>query len=101
MGMLSRHDSDDTNDLLRLAAGGDRESLGRLLERDRGRLRRMVALRLDHRLYGRIDPSDVLQEAQAEAAQRLPEYVANPAGPFFLWLRLLTGQALATMHRRH
>ena len=33
----------------------------------RDRLRRMVALRLDRRLRGRVDPSDVIQEAFLEA----------------------------------
>jgi RNA polymerase sigma-70 factor (ECF subfamily) len=61
----------------------------------------MVALRLDRRLYGRIDPSDVIQEAQLEAAERLAEYLRNPTMPFFLWLRLITGQRLLALHRRH
>jgi RNA polymerase sigma-70 factor (ECF subfamily) len=61
----------------------------------------MVALRLDRRLAGRIDPSDVIQEAQLEAAERLAEYLRNPTMPFFLWLRLITGQRLMILHRRH
>jgi RNA polymerase sigma-70 factor (ECF subfamily) len=93
------HDQDD--DLLRRAASGDGEAFGRLLQRDRDRLRRAVALRLDRRLAGRVDPSDVVQEAQLEAASRLNEYLKNPALPFFLWLRLLTMQRLLTFHRRH
>src|SRR5262245_17219559 len=95
------HDPEETVDLLRRAAQGDRHCLGRLLDRDRDRLRRMVALRLDHRLHGRIDPSDVIQEAQLEAAERLAEYLRNPTMPFFLWLRLITGQRLVALHRRH
>lgn len=99
--MISNHDTPETNALLERAAGGDRQVLGRLLERDRERLRRMVALRLDRRLSGRIDPSDVIQEAQLEAAERLAEYLRNPTMPFFLWLRLITGQRLLALHRRH
>ena len=101
MKAISPHDSAHTNELLVRAAEGDHESLGQLLERDRARLRRMIAFRLDRRLHGRIDPSDVIQEAQLEAAQRLKEYVANPTMPLFLWLRLITGQCLLTFHRRH
>jgi RNA polymerase sigma-70 factor (ECF subfamily) len=92
---------DPTDALVRAAAGGDSASLGLLLERDRDRLRRMVALRLDRRLQGRVDPSDVIQEAQFEAARRLAEYLDNPTMPFFLWLRLITGQKLAQFHRHH
>lgn len=79
----------------------DPAGLGRLLEQDRARLRRMVALRLDRRLQGRVDPSDVIQEAQLEAARRVREYLDNPSLPFFLWLRLITGQKLVQLHRHH
>jgi RNA polymerase sigma-70 factor (ECF subfamily) len=61
----------------------------------------MVALRMDQRLQGRIDASDVIQEAYLEAWTRLPEYLRNPTMPFFLWLRLLTAQRLVTLHRKH
>ena len=61
----------------------------------------MVALRLDQRLQGRLDASDVIQEAFLEASARLPEYLRQPALPFFLWLRFLTGQKVMELHRRH
>jgi RNA polymerase sigma-70 factor (ECF subfamily) len=61
----------------------------------------MVALRLDARLHGRIDPSDVIQETYLEASARLAEYLRNPSMPFFLWLRFLAGQKLVTLHRHH
>ena len=61
----------------------------------------MVALRLDRRLFGRVDPSDVIQEAFMEAMARREDYLREPAMPFFLWLRFLTGQKLLDVHRRH
>jgi RNA polymerase sigma-70 factor (ECF subfamily) len=91
----------ETDDLLRRAAAGDQASWGTLLERSRERLRRMVALRLDRRLQGRIDPDDVIQEAYLEASTRRAEYLQNPSMPFYLWLRFLTGQKLAALHRHH
>ncbi len=93
--------SDATNHLLEQAARGDPRGLGTLLGQHRDRLRRMVALRLDRRLQGRIDPSDVIQEAYLEASVRLAEYLRDPSMPFFLWLRFLTGQKLLTLHRHH
>jgi len=69
--------------------------------RHRSRLRLLVELRLDPRLHGRLDPSDVVQEAFLEAFQRLPEYLDSPAVPFFLWLRRLTAQRVLASHRRH
>src|SRR5215475_2524085 len=93
--------SSETNDLLRRAAAGDGHGWGALLTRHRDRLRRMLALRLDQRLQGRIDPSDILQEAYLEAWGRLAEYLRAPTMPFFLWLRFLAGQKLVTLHRHH
>ena len=93
--------SDATNHLLEQAARGDPRALGALLARHGDRLRRMVALRMDRRLQGRIDASDVIQEAYLEASVRLTEYLRDPSMPFFLWLRFLTGQKLVTLHRHH
>jgi RNA polymerase sigma-70 factor (ECF subfamily) len=62
----------------------------------------MVAIRLDDRLRGRVDPSDVIQEAFLEATVRREENArgAEPMPPF-LWLRFLTLQRLQIAHRRH
>src|SRR6185312_3181779 len=57
----------ENDELLRLAAGGDGGSWQALVDRSQSRLRRMVAFRLDQRLRGRVDPSDVLQDAYLEA----------------------------------
>jgi RNA polymerase sigma-70 factor (ECF subfamily) len=61
----------------------------------------MVALRLDRRLVGRLDPSDVLQEACLQAARALPGYLERADLPFYIWLRWLTGRTLKMIHRRH
>jgi RNA polymerase sigma-70 factor (ECF subfamily) len=87
--------------LVKRAAEGDQQAWLRLVERHRDRLRRMVALRLDRRLQGRVAPSDVLQEACLDASRRLAEYAREPVMPFFLWLRTLVGQKLLDQHRRH
>ncbi len=94
-------DSTETLRLARAAAEGDQRAWSRLLARHRDRLRRMVALRLDRRLQGRVDPSDVIQEALLEAATHLTSYVQQPEVPFFLWLRGVTGNKLLELHRRH
>jgi RNA polymerase sigma-70 factor, ECF subfamily len=85
------------------AGGGEeRAAWGEFLTGHRDRLRRMVALRLDDRLRGRIDPSDVIQEAFLEASERRHDYAreADPMPPF-LWLRFLTLQRLQIAHRKH
>jgi RNA polymerase sigma-70 factor (ECF subfamily) len=89
------------DDLLRRACAGDQQALAEVFSSHRDRLRQMVALRLDRRLQGRLDPSDVLQEAYLDFARRLPDYAREPAMPFYLWLRFLTGQRLIDLHRQH
>lgn len=74
---------------------------GDLLEKHRPQLQRMVELRLDPRLYGRLDASDVIQEAYLTASVQLADYLKNPTIPFYLWLRLVTGQKLVLLHRNH
>ncbi len=101
MGSPMADDSTDVQDLVRRIAEGDRQALSEAFARYRSRLRRMVLLRLDRRLQGRVDASDVLQEAYLDVAQRATEYAANPTMPLFLWLRLLTGQRLLITHRQH
>src|SRR5947209_13035588 len=93
--------SDDLRPTLERAAAGDAAGWRELVGRHHDRLRRMVALRLDPRLRGRVDPSDVLQEVYADAARQLPGYLAAPPLPFFLWLRQLAGTRLAKAHRHH
>lgn len=75
--------------------------LGNLLIEHNERLKRLVRCRMDRRLQGRIDPSDVVQEACVEAARRYPEYQDESKMPFYLWLRFLTIQQLMIVHRQH
>jgi RNA polymerase sigma-70 factor (ECF subfamily) len=93
--------SEELSGLLRQVAGGDQAAWGNLLEKHRQQLHKMVELRLDPRLYGRLDASDVIQEAYLTASTQLPDYLKNPTIPFHLWLRLVTGQKLVLLHRNH
>jgi RNA polymerase sigma-70 factor (ECF subfamily) len=101
MDPVTTGDPGDVSDLLRRAAAGDERAVQDLFGRYRDRLKRMVRLRLNRRLQGRVDDSDVLQEAYLDVSRRLPEYLADPTVPFFLWLRHLAGLKLAEVHRRH
>ena len=94
-------DSGETEALIRRVEGGDEAALCELFARYRDRLRRMVKLRMDRRLQGRLDASDVLQEAYLDVAKRAAEYRESPKMPVFLWLRLITGQRLMALHRQH
>jgi RNA polymerase sigma-70 factor (ECF subfamily) len=97
---MDANEVDDAVELLR-ASAADPRVLGLVWERFRERLRRLVRLRLDRRLQGRVDPSDVLQEAFVDFQTRAGDYLKQPDMPFFLWLRFLTGQRLQLLHRHH
>jgi RNA polymerase sigma-70 factor (ECF subfamily) len=92
---------EDTEDLLRRAAAGEGAAREQLLDRHRDRLRHVIAMRLDRRLTARVDPSDVIQEAMADAAHKLPDYLQRRPLPFYPWLRQLALERLIVMHRRH
>ncbi len=98
---MSEADLKTVREWLERAAAGDAESWRLLLELYHARLRRMVADRMDPRLQGRVDPSDVLQNAYVEAIRQLKKYLDKETLPFFLWLRCLVGSQLARTHRRH
>jgi RNA polymerase sigma-70 factor, ECF subfamily len=91
----------DTEQLLHRIAYGDDTARDELLERYRGRLRRMVAVRFDLRLGSRMDPSDVVQESLAEAAAQLNQYIRERPLPFYSWLRQMAQRRLIELHRRH
>jgi RNA polymerase sigma-70 factor (ECF subfamily) len=61
----------------------------------------MVRLRLDPRLAARVDPSDVVQEALAEASRRLDDYLDHPPLPFYPWLRQIALDRMLDLRRRH
>ena len=86
---------------LRESIRRDPARFGEFVSSFRDRLRRMVDLRMDSRLRGRLDASDVVQEACAEAVERLPDWLAEEELSLHLWLRLLTDQKLRQLHRFH
>jgi RNA polymerase sigma-70 factor (ECF subfamily) len=101
MGIVMADSGSEINRLLQRAAAGDQECWGELLTRHRHRLRRMVAFRMDQRLQGRLDPSDVIQEAYLAASEQMQDYLREPRMPFFLWLRGIAGNKLLELHRHH
>jgi len=94
-------DSTETQRLLEQVRKGDRQAFEQLLAQHRPYLRQLVELRLDPKLRPRVDPSDVVQEAQIEAVRRIDAYLEQAPLPFRLWLRQLAHDRLLMMHRRH
>ncbi len=101
MGKIMNDAPSETVHLLERFRAGDRRALADLFQRHRDRLRRMVELRMDARLQGRIDASDVLQDGFLDLVKRSESYLSDPSLPVFLWLRRVVSDRLAMLHRHH
>jgi len=98
---MAETQGDETPALEPGGEGVGAEELAASFVEHRDRLWRMVRVRLDHRLLGRVDPDDILQEAFLEATRRLEHFHRDGTSSLFLWLRLVVGQTLVDAHRRH
>src|SRR5262245_35242515 len=96
-----REDGPETLNLLARVRQGDDQAIEELLARHRPVLLRFVGLRLDARLHPRLDPSDVVQEAQLEVARQIRDYLRREPMPFWLWLHRTTYQNLIRLRRVH
>lgn len=94
-------EGEKTLQLLNEVRDGDPKAVNQLMERHREAIRRMIQMRLDNAVAGRVDASDVVQDVLFEASRRLDDYVRDPRMPFHLWLRQLAKDRIIDMHRRH
>ena len=91
----------ETDQLLERIRGGSSSAAHALVDAYRGRLRKMIAVRLDRRLQARVDPSDVVQDVLCEATQRLPQYIESSKLPFYPWLRQMAWDRLVELYIKH
>jgi RNA polymerase sigma-70 factor (ECF subfamily) len=94
-------DPASTQELLGQARRGNADAVEELLGRHRESLRRVIDLRLDPAIRGRVDASDVVQEVLLEASRRINDYLRDPVLPFHLWLRQMARDRLIDAHRKH
>ena len=83
---------------LRLAS---RAELAIAFEEHRDRLTRLITLRLDRRLAGRVDPSDILQDTFIRANTAYDDYCRQSELPLYNWLRIQAQYAVGDCHRTH
>lgn len=79
---------------------GDSHAAGELFTVYRDRLKKMIRLRMDSRLQGRLDASDVLQEAYIDVQRKAADF-ASRGLPVYLWLRLVVAERLIQLRRHH
>lgn len=101
MGKRLTETHEDCNALFARLRAGDRQALAESFSRNRERLWRTVQFRLDHRLQGRVDPDDILQEAYLAATKRVGHVEANSLASLYVWLRMIVIQTMIDVHRRH
>jgi len=91
---------DDHSQITQLREHGE-QALAETISSYHDRLLRVIDLRLDPRLSGRVDAGDVLQEVFIEARKRLPRFLRDASVPVFVWLRGVVLDTLVHVHRRH
>lgn len=101
MGMAMPNETPEIASVMERIRHGNTAAVAELFEHFRPPLYRMVKLRMDRRLQKRLDCADVLQEVFIDVSRRIGEYVANPTASVYVWMRFLTGQKLAELHRHH
>ena len=95
------NDSSHTHALLNRIGRDDGSALGQLLEHQRNYLRRLVDLRMQDDLRGRVDPSDVVQETLLVVSKKVDDFMERRPTSFRLWIRRKALERLVEMSRKH
>jgi RNA polymerase sigma-70 factor, ECF subfamily len=91
----------ELDQLLDGARKGDTILLGQLLERYRHYLALLARVQIGHRLQGKVDASDVVQEAFLNAARNFDAFRGTCEAEFVAWLRKILAARLADLLRRY
>jgi RNA polymerase sigma-70 factor (ECF subfamily) len=93
--------SSDPDLILVLAKEGDREALGRLIERHRGYLILLARMQIGRLLRGKLDPEDILQEVSLEAHRGVIRFRGSTERAFRAWLRQILAAVLSNQVRHY
>jgi RNA polymerase sigma-70 factor (ECF subfamily) len=87
--------------LLQRARAGESPALGRLLELYRTYLIVLARVQIGRRLQGKVDASDVVQEAFLGASRDFPQFRGTTEPEFLGWLRGILASLLANLVRHY
>jgi RNA polymerase sigma-70 factor (ECF subfamily) len=87
--------------LLRRAREGDTPALGQLLESYRAYLVVLARIQVGRRLQGKVDASDVVQEAFLGAHRDFPQFRGSTERELLGWLRGILASLLANLVRHY
>jgi RNA polymerase sigma-70 factor, ECF subfamily len=91
----------DPERLLHRARAGEAPALGRLLDRYRAYLNVLARVQIGRRLQGKVDASDVVQEAFLGACRDFPKFRGATEKEFQAWLRGILASLLANLVRHY
>jgi RNA polymerase sigma-70 factor (ECF subfamily) len=92
---------DDPVQMLQAARAGDAAMLGQLLELYRRYLSLLARVQIGHRLQGKVDASDLVQDTFLEAHRHFPGFQGASEGQLVSWLRQILAAKLADQFRRY
>jgi RNA polymerase sigma-70 factor, ECF subfamily len=92
---------DDPEQLLHQARAGNESALGQLLERYRAYLVVLARVQIGRRLQGKVDASDVVQEACLGAYRDFPQFRGTTEKELLGWLRQILASLLANLVRHY
>jgi RNA polymerase sigma-70 factor, ECF subfamily len=94
-------DATETERLILRARAGDRQALGRLLEAYRNYLALLARVQIGRRLQGRVDGSDLVQEAFLAAHRDFAGFRGGTEKELVAWLRQILAARITDLVRRH
>src|SRR5262245_46387411 len=98
---MSGRSRPDPEQLLRQARAGDRDALGRLLELYRNYLGVLARVEIGRRLQGKVDDSDLIQDAFLEAHRHFGQFRGTTEAELIAWLRQILAGRLGRTVRRY
>jgi RNA polymerase sigma-70 factor (ECF subfamily) len=91
----------DFEQLLGRAQAGDASALGQLLELYRNYLALLARLQIDHRLQGKVDASDLVQETFLKAHRHFAQFRGHTEEELVGWLRQILANNLVNLIRHY
>jgi RNA polymerase sigma-70 factor (ECF subfamily) len=91
----------DVDELLHLAQAGDVKALGELFALSRRLLTPLARARVNQRLQGKADASDLVQAALLEAHRHFPQFRGTTEAEYASWLRRILAALAANQARRY
>ena len=88
-------------DLIRLARSGDRDAIGRLLDRYRDYLKGLAERELPARLEARADESDIVQQTCLSVYRNFHQFAGAEEGEFVAWLQQVLQNNIQEFIRNH